>query len=106
MDKETPQLVRQAEQLFFKKRYNDIIKLLPYKLLERYKNAALYAWRAKAHDNLKETYLVFFYANKAIEINPSFPLSYIARGNAWSDKNEYDKAIDDYTIAIAIDDKY
>jgi len=106
MDENLAQLIQQAEQLFNEEKYKDIIELLTDELLKQYNNAALYAWRARAYSALNEIEFTFLYADKAIEIDPSFPLSYFVRGNAWYEKKEYDKAINDHTKAIALDEKY
>ncbi len=106
MDKEIPELIQQAEQFFNEKKYKEIVALLPDNLLEQYKNATLYGWRARAHDWLGEGEFAFLCADKAINIDPSFPWPYVSRGNALLAKREYDKAIDDYTKAIALGEKY
>jgi len=96
------QLRKQAEELFNQKKNDDIIKLLSDGILEKYNDAILYAWRARAHDRNKMPDECFTYAQKAIELNPEYWMGYIARGNAWSDKKEYDKAIEDYNKAIEL----
>lgn len=40
--------------------------------------------------------------SRAIELNPAFMLSYLARGTAWEMKGELDRAIRDYTRAIEL----
>ena len=42
----------------------------------------------------------------AIRLNPKDSASHNNRGNAWTSKKEYDKAIADYTEAIRLDPKY
>ena len=102
MGKELLQLITQTEKLSNEKRYVEIIALLSVKLLEQLKNAALYEWLARAHDELSEKELAFLYANKAISIDASFPLPYNTRGNVWFDKKEYDKATNEYNKAITL----
>ncbi len=41
--------------------------------------------------------------NKAIELNPDDPRTYINRGNAYKEKGLYDRAIEDYGKAIALE---
>ena len=41
--------------------------------------------------------------NEAIRLDPKFALAYCCRGNAWSAKREYDKALADYNEAIRLD---
>src|SRR5450432_4220249 len=105
MDRELLQLITQTENLYDEKRFAEIIALLPVNLLEQLKNAALYEWLARAHDELSEKELAFLYANKAISIDASFPLPYNTRGNVWFDKKEYDKATNEYGKAITLYEK-
>jgi tetratricopeptide (TPR) repeat protein len=105
MNKDILPLITQTEKLFNEKRYAKIIVLLSVNLLERLKNAALYEWLARAHDELNEKELAFLYANKAISIDAAIPLSYNIRGNVWFDKMEYDKATNEYNKAITLYEK-
>ncbi|QKZ14828.1 tetratricopeptide repeat protein [Spirosoma sp. KUDC1026] len=97
------QIIHQAKQLFEEKKYQEIINLLNDDCLIQYTNAALYAWRARAHARLNETEAAFSYAQKSIDIDPQLAISYLSRGNAWYGKSEYNKAISDYTEAIRLD---
>ncbi|HRH48680.1 MAG TPA: tetratricopeptide repeat protein [Panacibacter sp.] len=105
MEQETAQLIQQAEALFSEKKYQEIIALLTDELLNQNNSGALYACRAKAYDRLNNGELATLYADKAIQVDPSFPLLYLIKGNAWHNKKEYEKAIEDYNKAIALDEK-
>ena len=43
---------------------------------------------------------------EAIQLDPEFAWAYTNRGQAWTEKNEFDKAINDYTDAIRIDPRF
>jgi len=99
------QLRKQAEELFNQKQYDDIIELLSDGILEKYNDAELYAWRARAHERNKMPDECITYAQKAIELNPGYWMGYFARGNSWYHKKEYDKAIEDYSKTIELSPK-
>jgi len=85
------------------KNYKEVIKLLPESVLKTFKSAKLYAYRARAHYMLHDDHdLILSYAQKAIDIDDQYFMGYLARGNAWFEKGEYDKAISDYTKAIEL----
>lgn len=44
--------------------------------------------------------------DSAIDIDPSYIVAYIRRGNAYYSKGDYDNAIEDYTKALEIDPSY
>ncbi len=106
MNEKIAKLIEQVEKLFDEKKYKEIVDLLPDTSLEQYNNAALYAWRARAHGPLGDTDLVFFYIEKAIAIDHLLAISYFVRGRAWAEKKEYNKAIEDYTKAINLGNKF
>lgn len=99
-------LIAKLEVLFDKEQYNAMIDLLPDEVLEKYKNADLYAWRAWAYIRLKQADNAFADAEKAIAIDPYSFFGWRLRGVAWDDKGEYDKAIADYDKAIELKKDY
>ena len=46
------------------------------------------------------------YFAKAIEIDPGTPVSYINRGNAYFNMQDYERAITDFSKAIKLDPSY
>jgi len=94
------ELIKQAEALFEKKEYKNIIDLLPDEILNKHNDADLYAWRAWAHNRLKEADLAFNYSEKAIIANPDNSFGFQQRGSAWFIKGDYDNALADYDMAI------
>jgi tetratricopeptide (TPR) repeat protein len=101
MDQSTENLIKQAELLFGEAKYKEIIDLLPDELLEQLNNAALFTLKARAFD-IDNPELHFKYAQRSIDIDPHFSTGYFTRGNYWSSKKEYDKAISDYDKAIQL----
>lgn len=97
---EVNELIKEAETLFEKKEYKNIIDLLPDEILDKHNNADLYALRAWAHNRLKEADLAFNYSDKAIIANPDNSFGFQQRGSAWYLKKDYDKALADYDMAI------
>lgn len=72
-------------------------------MLEKYKDAELYAWRARGHYRLdSESEITLKYAEKSIQANSGYFMGYLARGNGYNYKGEYDKAISDYNKAIEL----
>jgi tetratricopeptide (TPR) repeat protein len=96
-------IIKQLEQLFDEKKYQDIIELLTDELLATYNDAFLYRWRARSHGILDETELTFIYAQKSIDLDPSSATGYLLRGSTFLKKKDYDKASVDYTEAIRLD---
>ncbi len=100
-------LVQKAEELFELEKFQEIIELLTDEVLEKYKDARLYAWRARSHSRLShDSDLIMSYAERAISIAPNYFMGYIIRGNIWGNKGKYDKAIDDFTKAIELKRDY
>jgi len=97
---EVNELIKGAETFFEKKQYKEIISLLSDTVLNKHNNADLYAWRAWAHNRLKEADLAFNYSEKAIIANPDNSFGFQQRGSAWFARKDYDKALDDYDMAI------
>ncbi|HNR19912.1 MAG TPA: tetratricopeptide repeat protein [Bacteroidia bacterium] len=103
MDNELIALRKQAAGLYDKEKFKEIIELLTDEVLEKYKDADLYAWRARAHYRLyDDADTIMRYAQKAIDADPDYWMGYLARGNAWHDKGEHYKAIADYNKAIEL----
>jgi tetratricopeptide (TPR) repeat protein len=100
-------LVKEAEALFEKEKFQEIIQLLPDDVLEEHKDARLYAWRARTHYRIgHSSELIMYYAEKAISADQDYFMGYVARGNSWVTNKEFDKAITDYTIAIELNPYY
>lgn len=96
-------LVKNSEELFEKGKFNELVDLLNDEVLETFKDARIYAWRARAHYRLKDNVAqVMFYAEKAILIDDKYFMGYYARGNAWYYQNNYDRAIDDFKRTIEL----
>lgn len=96
------ELLKQAESLFNKGLYNDIIALLPDEVLEKLNNADLYARLAWTYIRLDDYDNAFECANKAIAIDPENALGYRQRGVALHIKGEYDKSFADFNKAIEL----
>jgi tetratricopeptide (TPR) repeat protein len=96
------ELITRVEALFTDDHYKEIISLLNEALLDKYKNADLYAWKAWAYSRLEVIDKAFDCSNKAIAADPANPFGYRQRGMAWVQKKEYDKAILDCTTSIKL----
>jgi len=107
MSKSLETLRKKAAEFFEKEKFKEIIELLTDDILEKYKDAELYAWRARAHFRLHDNPdIVMVYAQKAIDVDSNHYMAYHARSNAWYDKSEYDKAIEDYNKEIELKPDY
>ena len=107
MSENLENLVKKAEELFELEKFQEIVELLTDEVLKKHKDARLYAWRGRAHYRLfHDSDLIMSYAESAISIDPNYFMGYIARGNGWNDKGDYDKAIADYTKAIELKPDY
>lgn len=95
------ELIKKAEELIEKKKYQGVIKLLPDSVLEEHKSDELYAAKAMAYDNLKEYNLCLEAAGKALSINPNNARAHNSIGNVYYDKGQYEKAIEEYKKGIA-----
>ncbi|WP_293052536.1 tetratricopeptide repeat protein [Paludibacter sp.] len=99
----TPEeLLKQANELYYKNQYQAVIDLLTNEVLEQHKDARLYNSRGMAFDDWNDYDQAIADYNKAIEIDPEFSSAYYNRGNLWYNKGDYDKAIADYSKAIEI----
>jgi tetratricopeptide (TPR) repeat protein len=103
------QLIAKAEQLNAENNSSAIVTLLSDTVLHEHKDSTLYNWRAWAHLSLVEQEKAILYAADAIKIadekiatNSANDNVYFERGYARSIKNEYDKAVEDYTKAIEL----
>jgi tetratricopeptide (TPR) repeat protein len=106
MQRSLDELLEQITQLFNDKKYTELITLLDDKLLEKYNDAGLYAWKSRAFGKNRQFELSYKYAQLAIEINPLSAIGYFARGNAWANQKEFNKSIEDYDRALSIDDNF
>ena len=95
-------LRQRAAELFTNEEYGAMMSLLDIHVLEKAQDAELYAWRARSHTKLKENETGFAYANKAVELDPENAHAYLARGNAWFNKGQFHKAIEDYSRSVEI----
>lgn len=95
-------LRKKAEDTYLKKQYEQVIELLTDEVLETYKDATLYAWRARAHYRLQQNDAIMHYAQKAIAADDKYYMGYIARGNAWLSRGDYHKATVDNNRALAL----
>lgn len=101
MASELENLRKQAAELFEQEKFKEIIELLSDDVLVKYKDAELYAWRARAHYRLRDNPdTIMHYAQKAIDADRNYWIGYMARGAAFNYKGEYDNAITDYTKSI------
>ena len=103
---EVDELITKIEELSDREQFNEIIDLLPDKLLEKFNSAELYAWRAWAYDSLGKGDNAIADNNKAIELNKDYAEAYNNRGLLLYAKGEYDKAIEDYNKAIELKKDY
>jgi len=103
MEENTQTLREKAEELYKQSKFEEIIALLTDEVLEREKDAELYAWRARANYRLGyEVAVTMLFAEKAIAADPTYFMGYFAMAIVWADKKENDKAIADYTKAIEL----
>jgi tetratricopeptide (TPR) repeat protein len=99
------ELLRNVEALFKEEKFQEIIDLLTDDLLQTLNHANLYAWAARACNANDKKQEALVYVNQAISIDESSKFSFFVRGIIYSEK-EYDKAIQDYTEAISLDNNY
>jgi len=103
MDESTKALRKKVEKLFNQNKFEEIFALLTNALLEEQKDAVLYAWRARANFRLDvDVAINMFYAEKAIAIDSNYFMGYFVRALIRDYREEYDKAIKDYTKAIEL----
>lgn len=104
MDENLNTLRKDVEKLYKESRFQEIIALLTEKELEKQRDAVLYTWRARVAFQLQKKYIAetMVFAEKAIILDPTYYMGYYARALAWFDRNEYLKAIKDFTKSIEL----
>jgi tetratricopeptide (TPR) repeat protein len=103
MEENSKTLRKNVEELYKQSKFEEIIAQLTDEVLEREKDAELYAWRSIVNYKLeKNVFETMHFAKKAIAADPTYFMGYFAKACAWSDKRENDKAIADYTNAIKL----
>lgn len=103
MAKNTNELIKKAEELFNQEKFQEIITLLTYEVLEKQKKANLYAWKAFANYKLGvDDTATMLLAEKAIETDSKYYMGYFVRACILRVKEKYDKAIADYDRAIDV----
>jgi tetratricopeptide (TPR) repeat protein len=106
MEENTNTLRENIEELYKLSKFEEIIALLSDEVLVKQKDAELYAWRSITNYKLDyDIAVTMFFAEKAIDADPTNFMGYFARACAWDGKKENDKAIIDYTKAIKINPK-
>jgi tetratricopeptide (TPR) repeat protein len=106
MADEVNKLIEQIEQLFKDEKYIEIIDLLPDAVLKKHTVAILYAWKARAYSRLDQADLTLKYADAAIVIDAECAPAYLAKGNGWVIKEEFDKALENYNVSIDLVPNY
>ncbi|GAT63553.1 tetratricopeptide repeat protein [Paludibacter jiangxiensis] len=99
-------LYQQAEELYDKKQYQEVIDLLTDEVLEQHKEAELYNIRGMALDDQEKYDGAIADYSKTIAINPNLAAAYNNRGLSLYNKGEYEKAIADYDKAIQLNSEY
>lgn len=102
MEENTNTLRKEVEKLFKQNKFKEIIVLLTDEVLEEEKDAELYAWKSISNYRLDNAALTMLFAEKAIAKDPTYFIEYYARALAWADRQEYEKAIKDFTKAIEL----
>src|SRR5262245_17111313 len=95
----TNELLDQAIQLNKAEKYQEVIDLLGDTILTEQNSAELYVEKAISFLKLGDPNKCYELAGKAISINPNNENAYNIRGASLLDKNEYDKAIEDFNKA-------
>lgn len=107
MKSKSKQLCENVENLFNQDNYNEIINILTDEVLEKEKNAKLYAWRARANNCLDlDVEKTMYFANLAIETDPNYYMGYFIIACAWDEKKEVNKSIANYSKAIELNPKF
>ncbi len=107
MEENTNTLREKVEELYKQSKFEAITALLTDEVLEEQKDAKLYAWRARANHRLDNDVVVtMLFAEKAINEDPNYFMGYFTRACAWDVKKENDKAIEDYTKAIELNQAF
>jgi tetratricopeptide (TPR) repeat protein len=92
-----------VEELYKKGKFEEILEFLTDEVLKKENDAALYAWKARTYKRLGfDDSITILFSEKAISMNPSYFLGYFTMALVWSDINENDKAIANYTKALDI----
>lgn len=103
MEENTNNLRENVEELYKQNKFKEIKALLTDALLEAHKDAVLYAWRGWANFRLDvDVAKNMFFAEKAIAIDPNYFMGFFVRALIHNDREEYIKAINDYTKAIEL----
>lgn len=104
MKSKSKQLCENVENLFNQAKFKEIAKILTDEVLEKEKNANLYAWRAFTNYKLyMDISSIISLSKKAIDIDPYCYKGYYAKALAWESIKEYDKAIEDFSKVIEIE---
>jgi len=80
--------------------YDRIIKLNPKLAKPYYLKGEIYGFFMDDYDLALENY------NKAIDVEPDNPQCYVQRGDFYREIGEFDKAIEDLSMAVKLDAKY
>ena len=97
---ELEKLLLEVQQLNETKVYEKVIELLPVSILEKFKNADLYAEKAIAYYKLKDYSQCEIIANISLEINPNNAKSNNYKGAVLNNNNKFEEAIQYYKRAI------
>jgi len=100
------EFLEKIKQLNKEKKYQEVTDLLPDDVLEEYKDADLYAEASEAYYRLGKIGLCKEAAEKSLTLNPKQAKGHNYKGNALVDAKEYDKAIEEYKMAIEADAEY
>jgi len=108
MEEITNNYKKEAEELFDKKKFEEILILLTDKVLEEQKSAELFLYRGIGRYYNKDYNNAIADYTKAIDINikHDFAEAYYNRGLALVAKKEYKDAIADFNKVIDLDPKY
>ena len=100
-------LSEKVEELYKQSKFEEIIALLTDEVLEKQNDAELFTWRARANYWLGDDATIsMLFAEKALEVDPNYAEAYNIKGIIWYIRDEYDKAIQNYTKAIKINSNY
>lgn len=103
MKKNTNYLLIEAEKLYNGGYFYEVTELLTNEILEIQNSAELYAWRSRTNHRLgKDVATNMVLAEKAITLDPNYFMGYFVRALIRADRNEFNKAIKDYTKAIEL----
>ncbi|MRG48442.1 tetratricopeptide repeat protein [Chitinophaga sp. SYP-B3965] len=97
------EILEKAKELKKNVKYREVIDLTPDSLLNTYKSADLYAEKAEAYLELRETNSFFDVVNKGLALDANHARSFCLIGHAYLKLKQYDKAIEANTKAMEID---